>query len=87
MREPAPLISLPVARFVDEVSSNSPAPGGGSVAALVGSLGAALAAMVANLSVGRQEHDDELSEWRSVLRHEARSCPTRSTRTRGRSTV
>ena len=37
--------------FVDEVSRDSPAPGGGSVAALAGALGAALGTMVANLSV------------------------------------
>jgi len=62
VRAPAPLMSLPVARFVDEVSSDRPVPGGGSAAALAGSLGAALAAMVANLTVGRAGHDDELSE-------------------------
>jgi glutamate formiminotransferase/formiminotetrahydrofolate cyclodeaminase len=59
VRAPAPLMSLPVARFVDEVSSNTPVPGGGSAAALAGSLGAALAAMVVNLTVGRGGHDDE----------------------------
>ncbi len=53
VRVAAPLVSMTVERFVDEVSSNSPAPGGGSVAALAGSLGAALAAMVANLTVGK----------------------------------
>ncbi len=37
--------------FADELSSDSPAPGGGSVAALIASLGAALSAMVANLTV------------------------------------
>jgi glutamate formiminotransferase / formiminotetrahydrofolate cyclodeaminase len=62
VRVPAPLISLPVSRFVDEVSSDTPVPGGGSAAALAGSLGAALAAMVANLTVGRTGHDEELSE-------------------------
>src|SRR4029079_10609878 len=45
------LVDRTVRSFVDEVSSESPAPGGGSVAALAGSLAAALCAMVANLTV------------------------------------
>ena len=57
VRMPGPLVSMTVERFVDEVSSNSPAPGGGSVAALAGSLGAALAAMVANLTVGKKGYE------------------------------
>ncbi len=44
--------------FVDEVSRDTPAPGGGSVSALAGALGAALGGMVANLSVGKGEYDD-----------------------------
>ena len=59
VRTPAPLMSLPVADFVDAVSSSTPVPGGGSAAALAGSLGAALAAMVANLTIGRSGHDDQ----------------------------
>jgi len=59
---PGPLVSMTVERFVDEVSSNSPAPGGGSVAALAGSLGAALAAMVANLTVGKAGYE---TAWKS----------------------
>jgi glutamate formiminotransferase / formiminotetrahydrofolate cyclodeaminase len=60
VRMPGPLVSMTVERFVDEVSSSSPAPGGGSVAALAGSLGAALAAMVANLTVGKSGYE---SAW------------------------
>jgi glutamate formiminotransferase/formiminotetrahydrofolate cyclodeaminase len=62
VRVAAPLASMTVERLVDEVSSNSPAPGGGSVAALAGSLGAALAAMVANLTVGKAGYE---SAWAS----------------------
>jgi glutamate formiminotransferase/formiminotetrahydrofolate cyclodeaminase len=46
------LVSLPIHAFTDEVSRDTPAPGGGSIAALAGSLGAALASMVANLAQG-----------------------------------
>lgn len=52
-----PLVLRPTWDFVDEVSRDSPAPGGGSVAALAGALGSALASMVANLAVGRGEMD------------------------------
>jgi glutamate formiminotransferase/formiminotetrahydrofolate cyclodeaminase len=51
-----PLASLTVQAFADETSRDSAAPGGGSVAALVGSLAAALAAMVANLAHPKSAH-------------------------------
>jgi glutamate formiminotransferase/formiminotetrahydrofolate cyclodeaminase len=58
-RARGPLVSMAVDRFVDEVSSESPAPGGGSVAALAGSLAAGLSAMVANLTVGKKGYEGE----------------------------
>ncbi|WP_018086097.1 cyclodeaminase/cyclohydrolase family protein [Desulfurispora thermophila] len=48
------LLDMTVREFLQEVAANSPAPGGGSVAALAGALGAALAGMVANLSSGKE---------------------------------
>jgi glutamate formiminotransferase/formiminotetrahydrofolate cyclodeaminase len=52
-----PLVSMTTADFVDEVSRDTPAPGGGSIAALAGALGSALASMVFNLSIGKGEFD------------------------------
>ncbi len=51
-----------VSGFIDEVSRDTPAPGGGSIAALAGSLGAALASMVANLSIGKSEYDAQYED-------------------------
>jgi glutamate formiminotransferase/formiminotetrahydrofolate cyclodeaminase len=50
------LLSMDLQAFSDELSTDSPAPGGGSVAALAGSLGAALSSMVANLTYGKKEY-------------------------------
>jgi len=58
----APLVRKSTFDFVDEVSRDTPAPGGGSVAALAGALGAALGGMVANLSIGKGEYDDRYDE-------------------------
>jgi glutamate formiminotransferase/formiminotetrahydrofolate cyclodeaminase len=52
------LIEMKVNAFVDEVSRESAAPGGGSIAALAGSLGAALTSMVSNLSIGKRGSED-----------------------------
>jgi glutamate formiminotransferase/formiminotetrahydrofolate cyclodeaminase len=52
------LVNMATFDFVDEVSRDTAAPGGGSVAALAGAMGAALGAMVANLSIGKGEFDD-----------------------------
>jgi glutamate formiminotransferase/formiminotetrahydrofolate cyclodeaminase len=60
------LVSMTLTDFADETASESPAPGGGSIAAYIGSLGAALATMVANLSSHKKGWDDrweEFSNW------------------------
>jgi len=60
------LVSMTVEKFADETSSESPAPGGGSVAALCGAMGASLATMVANLSSHKRGWDDKwefYSNW------------------------
>jgi len=52
------LIDKKVSNFLDELASNSPTPGGGSVAALAGALGAALISMVGNLTIGKKKYED-----------------------------
>ena len=60
------LVAMTTRDFVDELSTDSPAPGGGSVAALCGSLGAALAAMVANLTLSSKKLSERWDEVRPV---------------------
>ncbi len=57
----------PLHAFLDEVASSSPAPGGGSVAALSGALGSALTSMVCNLTIGKKKYADVESELKKVL--------------------
>jgi glutamate formiminotransferase/formiminotetrahydrofolate cyclodeaminase len=55
------LVKLSMREFCNETLRDSPAPGGGSVAALMGALGASLGGMVANLSAGKRGWEDQLS--------------------------
>ncbi|MFQ5771685.1 MAG: cyclodeaminase/cyclohydrolase family protein, partial [bacterium] len=58
-KQDGPLVNQNVVDFVDEVSRDTPAPGGGSISALAGALAASLASMIANLSVGKGEFDEQ----------------------------
>ena len=55
------LVKMNLREFCNETLSDSPAPGGGSVAALMGALGVSLGGMVANLSAGKRGWEDKLS--------------------------
>ncbi len=60
------LLNMNLRQFCNETLSDSPAPGGGSVASLMGALGVSLGGMVANLSAGKRGWDDKLdyfSDW------------------------
>lgn len=61
-----PLASMSVKDFADETSIESPTPGGGSVAALAGSMGSALTAMVANLTIGKKGYEAVSEEMKQV---------------------
>lgn len=64
--------------FLDELASSSPAPGGGSVAALSGALGAALTTMVCNLTIGKKKYAEVEADMKKV-KAEAEKLRTRFT--------
>ena len=61
------LIDKKVSNFLEELASNSPTPGGGSVAALAGALGAALISMVGNLTVGKKKYEDVEEDIKKII--------------------
>jgi len=66
------LVDMTVTGFANETASESPAPGGGSIAATVGALGTSLGTMVANLSSHKRGWDDrweEFSDWAEKGQH------------------
>jgi glutamate formiminotransferase/formiminotetrahydrofolate cyclodeaminase len=66
------LITMSLKDFADETASESPAPGGGSIAAYAGALGASLATMVANLSAHKKGWDEQwetFSDWAEKGQH------------------
>jgi glutamate formiminotransferase/formiminotetrahydrofolate cyclodeaminase len=63
----APLASSPVREFVRAVGARTPAPGGGSVSALVASLGAALGTMVGWMTYGKRKFEDKEAVMRRLI--------------------
>ena len=59
--------NMTISEFSQIVASDSPVPGGGSIAALCGALGAALAEMVANLTVGKKKYADYSDEMSDII--------------------
>jgi len=55
-------------KFIDELSSKAPAPGGGGASALVGSIGVALGSMVGNLTVGKKKYADVEDDIQTLLK-------------------
>lgn len=61
------LTNKPMNSFLDELASSAPAPGGGTVAALAGSIGAALISMVCNLTIGKKKYAGVEGEIAAIL--------------------
>ncbi len=68
IKEKGPLASSSVDGFLSNLSSSSPAPGGGSVAALSGALAAALSSMVCNLTLGKKKYEDVQEDIKNVVK-------------------
>jgi formiminotetrahydrofolate cyclodeaminase len=56
----------PLETFLDELASGAPTPGGGSAAAIMGAMGAALVSMVCNVTLGKKGHEAVEAEMKSV---------------------
>ncbi len=61
------LTELPLDTFLDKLASNNPTPGGGSVAALSGALGAALTSMVCHLTIGKEAYINVENDMKEVM--------------------
>ena len=68
IQETVPLASMKINSFLSELASSSPAPGGGSVAALSGALGIALTSMVCNLTIGKEKYENVQNDVKKTLK-------------------
>ena len=73
MSSETPKEEMPLVQFLDAVAGPRATPGGGSVSALAGSLGAALVEMVINLTIGKKGAEGKETELQKI-REEAHSC-------------
>ena len=56
-----------VEKFLDDLASGAPTPGGGSAAAIMGAMGAALVSMVCNVTIGKKGYEGVEAEMKAVL--------------------
>ncbi len=68
LKQPPLTEAISLASFMDQVASDAPTPGGGTVAAIAGALAACLATMVANLSIGRKKYAEHAESLRGIKR-------------------
>lgn len=61
------MIEKPIDEFLDDLASRAPTPGGGSAAAIMGAMGAALVSMVCNLTIGKKDYESVEGDIKSAL--------------------
>ena len=62
------MLQTSVEKFLDELASGNPTPGGGSAAAIMGAMGAALVSMVCNVTIGKKGYEAVEAEMRAILK-------------------
>ncbi len=66
------MIENSVEKFLDDLASGNPTPGGGSAAAVIGAMGAALVSMVCNVTIGKKGYEGVEGEMRDILQQSER---------------
>lgn len=61
------IVNQPVSTFLDELASSAATPGGGSAAAVMGAMGAALVSMVCNLTIGKKAYVEVEGDMKAIL--------------------